>query len=133
MVYPRDFVISLRSFQGGLEYSQIKGAVSPAYHVIHKKRELCEEFYRHFFKSWEFIGRLKTATIGIRDGKQIAFRDFSFMRLPAPAIAEQQAISGLLCEYDKEITLQQNKLEQLKQQKRSLMQQLLTGKVRVKI
>lgn len=133
VVFSGDFVISLRSFQGGLEYSRIRGAVSPAYHVIHKKREICEEFYRYFFKSWEFIGRLTIATIGIRDGKQIAFRDFSFMELPEPSLKEQKAISSTLCAQDEEIALQQSKLEQLKQQKKGLMQQLLTGKVRVKV
>jgi type I restriction enzyme S subunit len=133
LVYPGDYVISLRSFQGGLEYSRIHGAVSPAYHVIYKRKQICEEFYRYFFKSWEFVGRLTVATIGIRDGKQISFRDFSFMKLPEPDVEEQKAISGFLCALDEEIALQQKQLEQLKQQKKGLMQQLLTGNVRVKV
>ena len=64
-----DFVISLRSFQGGLEYSEHRGIVSPAYTVLKPIVEIDKSFYRYYFKSAEFIGHLAIAVIGIRDGK----------------------------------------------------------------
>jgi type I restriction enzyme, S subunit len=133
LVKPGDFVISLRSFQGGLEYSRHRGLVSPAYHVIRAKVDISDDFYRHYFKSPEFIQRLAIATIGIRDGKQISYGDFSFMRLPAPPVKEQHAIAEVINQADHEIELLQTKADSLREQKKGLMQQLLTGKKRVKV
>jgi len=50
-----DFVISLRSFQGGIEYSPFKGIVSPAYTIIKPKVKIIDEYYKQWFKSSEFI------------------------------------------------------------------------------
>ena len=133
LVVPGNFVISLRSFQGGLEYSQFKGIVSPAYTILKEKVELDKAFFKFFFKSPEFISRLSVAVIGIRDGKQIAFDDFGFMDFRFPSLEEQKKISQVLQLIDKEINLLQQKLQALKKQKKGLMQQLLTGKKRVKL
>ncbi|QDU82786.1 EcoKI restriction-modification system protein HsdS [Polystyrenella longa] len=133
LVEPEDFVISLRSFQGGLEMSRLRGIVSPAYHVIRPKVKLDSEYFRHFFKSAEFIGRLAVAIIGIRDGKQIAFDDFSFLNFRFPPVEEQSEIGRVLTLAENEIELLQKKLASLQSQKRGLMQQLLTGKVRVNV
>lgn len=128
-----DFVISLRSFQGGLEYSLFRGLVSPAYTVLKPKRLINEEFYKQYFKSTEFIGRLATAVIGIRDGKQISFDDFCLVKIPYPTIEEQNAIAQVLQAVNKEISLLKTKAEKLREQKKGMMQVLLTGKVRIKI
>ena len=131
LVEEGDFVISLRSFQGGLEYSQYRGIVSPAYTVLKPVKEIDKLFYRFYFKSSDFIGHLAIAVIGIRDGKQISYDDFCFVKIPYPNIDEQKAISCILLEADKEIELANKKLERLQSQKRGLMQQLLTGKKRI--
>ncbi len=128
-----DFVISLRSFQGGLEYSYYRGLVSPAYTVLKPKVPINEEFYKQYFKSYEFIGRLATAVIGIRDGKQISYDDFCLVKIPYPSSDEQYAIAQVLQVADKEISLLKAKAEKLREQKKGLMQQLLTGKVRLEI
>lgn len=128
-----DFVISLRSFQGGLEYSYYRGLVSPAYTVLKPKKPISEEFYKQYFKSYDFIGHLAIAVIGIRDGKQISYDDFCTVKIPYPTIEEQTAIAEVLQAADKEIELLKAKSEKLKEQKKGLMQQLLTGKVRLKI
>ncbi len=81
LVESGNFVISLRSFQGGLEYSQYRGIVSPAYTVLTNKLPLCEAFYIHFFKSHIFINKyLRKAVIGIRDGRQVSFPDLQTVR-----------------------------------------------------
>lgn len=133
LVIPGNFIISLRSFQGGLEYSEYRGLVSPAYTVLEPKKKIVDNYYRYFFKSYEFIGRLAIAVIGIRDGKQISYSDFCTLRLPYPPFSEQQKIAEVLSACDEEISLLQQKLQALQKQKKGLMQQLLTGKTRVKV
>lgn len=128
-----DFVISLRSFQGGLEYSYYKGLVSPAYTVLKPKKTINEEFFKQYFKSYEFIGRLATAVIGIRDGKQISYDDFCIVKIPHPSIEEQTAIARLLQTADQEISLLKAKADKQRTQKKGMMQVLLTGEVRVKL
>ena len=133
LVVPGNFIISLRSFQGGLEYSRYRGLVSPAYTVLKSVKEIRDDFYKHYYKSYDFIGHLAVAVIGIRDGKQISYEDFSFLKLPYPSIAEQEKIAEVLSLADQEIDTLQKKLDCLKQEKKALMQQLLTGKKRVKV
>ncbi len=131
VVRPGCFVISLRSFQGGLEYSNLRGAVSPAYHVIRPKIKISPAFYRHYFKSVDFIGRLAISVIGIRDGKQISYPDFSFMQIPFPPIEAQERIGNILDTCDSELGLLRKQRDAINHQKRGLMQRLLTGRIRV--
>ena len=128
-----NFVISLRSFQGGIEYSAYTGLVSPAYTVLSSKKELCDEYYKQYFKSANFINRLNVAVYGIRDGKHISFEDFGQLRIPYPPINEQTAIALVLSTADREISLLRQDIEQEKQKKKALMQLLLTGIVRVNV
>jgi type I restriction enzyme S subunit len=133
LVEPGDFVISLRSFQGGLEYSYYRGIVSPAYIVLKPIKKISDEFYKQYYKSYEFIGRLSTAVIGIRDGKQISYDDFCIVKIPFPEYEEQTAIAKVLQAADKEIQLLKTKADKLKEQKKGLMQVLLTGKKRLNL
>lgn len=130
LVEKGDFVISLRSFQGGIEYSEYTGLVSPAYTVLKSINPINDDFYKYYFKSEDSIGRLSVAVIGIRDGKNISYDDFSTIVLPNPSLEEQNAIAEILNTANQEVKQYQQKLEALKLQKKGLMQQLLTGKVR---
>lgn len=127
-----NFVISLRSFQGGIEYSTYTGLVSPAYTVLSSRKEISDGYYKQFFKSTDYINRLNVAVYGIRDGKQISYEDFGRLRIPYPPIKEQDAIAEVLSTADREIDLLRQDIEQEKQKKKALMQLLLTGIVRVK-
>nr|WP_312477583.1 restriction endonuclease subunit S [Achromobacter ruhlandii] len=133
LVEPGDFIISLRSFEGGLEYSPYRGLVSPAYTVLRAKVPICDSFYRHYFKSEDFIGRLAVAVIGIRDGKQISYDDFAFLKLPVPDIEEQRSIASVLDDAEREMKLIAAQIESLKVEKRTLMAELLNGTRRVKV
>lgn len=126
-----DYVISLRSFQGGIEYSEYEGIVSPAYTIIKEIVPISKVFYKVYFKTETFINRLNTIIYGIRDGKQISFSDFATLKLPYPTIEEQTAIANVLQCADDELQLLKKKLDQLKEQKKGLMQVLLTGKRRL--
>ena len=133
LVVPNNFIISLRSFQAGLEISKHRGIISPAYTVLDNKIEICHDYFKYYFKKEEFISRLNGAIVGIRDGKQISYADFGEMFLPVPSLEEQIKIAEILMVADKEIELLEKELEVLKLQKKGLMQRLLTGEVRVKV
>ena len=120
-----DFIISLRSFQGGIEYSRYKGLCSPAYIVLRKKsKDLSSDFYRIYFKSFNYIQALNKNLEGIRDGKMISYQQFSEIKLPKPSPAEQEKIAACLTEMDNLISAQAQKVDALKEKKKGLMQQL---------
>lgn len=122
-----DFIISLRSFQGGIEYSNYKGLCSPAYIVLRRKDEtIYNDFYRHYFKSWQFIQDLNRNLEGIRDGKMISYQQFSEILIPYPSFEEQQKIADCLSSIDDIIAEYNSKLESLKVHKKGLLQKLLT-------
>ncbi|MBI9108661.1 MAG: restriction endonuclease subunit S [Spirochaetales bacterium] len=128
-----DFAISLRSFQGGIEYSNYQGIISPAYTVLRPKIELSSDFYRLFFKSYIFIEKyLNLAVIGIRDGKQISIPDFLSIKIPVPPIEEQHRVAEALNVAQQELDILKKLLNKYKTQKRGLMQKLLTGEWRIK-
>ncbi|XDF76655.1 restriction endonuclease subunit S [Aliivibrio fischeri] len=128
-----DFIISLRSFQGGIEYSKYKGICSPAYVILYPKIEVSDNFYKYHLKSFSFIQAMKSRLEGIRDGKIISYKYFSEIKLPQPSLKEQEKIASVLTAADKDIELLEAKLLHFKQEKKALMQQLLTGKRRVKV
>lgn len=132
LVQPNQYIISLRSFEGGIELSNYRGIVSPAYTVIENIKEISHIFYKHLFKTVDFIKRMNSAVIGIRDGKQISYSDFSELYIQYPDKDEQREIAKIITLADQELQLLQQELTLLKQQKKGLMQLLLTGVVRVK-
>lgn len=120
-----DFIISLRSFQGGIEYSRYKGLCSPAYIVLRKKdKTLSSDFYRIYFKSFNYIQNLNKNLEGIRDGKMISYQQFSEIMLPLPTAKEQIMIANCISSLDEVILSESQKLESLKTHKKGLMQQL---------
>ena len=119
-----DFIISLRSFQGGIEYSNVMGICSPAYTILKPKTELSTEFFKYYLKKESFIQQLSNSVIGIRDGKQISFDVFSGMKLPFPCLEEQTKIANFLLVIDDKINLVSRQLEQTRQYKKGLLQQM---------
>ena len=125
-VLPGQFVIHLRSFQGGFAYSEIEGITSPAYTVMSFKNssEQYGLFWKHVFKSEIFIKRLETITYGIRDGRSISFSDFKSLLLQYPSFSEQKLIGDSIAVIERGITLHQRKLDNLKLKKKALLQKL---------
>lgn len=115
-VLPGDFVVHLRSFQGGFAHSQYEGITSPAYTVFRAKEPTShsDRFWKHWFMSEHFIAGLSTVTYGIRDGRSISVDEFMNTFLAFPAVEEQAAISRLLDYLDDLITLHQRKRQWLK-------------------
>jgi len=121
-----DFIISLRSFQGGIEYSEYKGLCSPAYIILRRKNEsdVVNEFFKQYFKSKSFIRDLNKNLEGIRDGKMVSYKQFSDITIPKPNPLEQQKIASCLSSLDELVTAHTQKLDALKAHKKGLMQQL---------
>lgn len=119
-----DFIISLRSFQGGIEYSSYQGICSPAYIVLRKKENVVNEYYKHYFKSQRFIHDLNRNLEGIRDGKMVSFEQFSQILIPKPDTDEQQRIADCIESLDDLIGAENNKLKALQKHKIGLMQKL---------
>lgn len=132
LVEPGNFVISLRSFQGGIEHSAYRGLVSPAYTVLRAIQPIDERYFRHYFRSADFIKRLSVAVVGIRDGKQISFQDFCSIKIPFPSIEAQRIISETLDTAEQELWLLRNQVAAFKMQKHGLMQKLLIGERQLK-
>lgn len=91
-----DFVISLRSFQGGIERSWFEGCVSPAYTVLRPAKELAPRYWEYLLKATSFISALQTVTDGIREGKNISYAQFGSLELPKPEFEEQTGIAAFL-------------------------------------
>jgi type I restriction enzyme S subunit len=119
-----DFIISLRSFQGGIEYSQYHGICSPAYVILRRRGKGSNEYFRHYLKTDRFIRILTKNLEGLRDGKMISYSQFSELLLPTPKPAEQQKIAECLSSLDELIAAQARKVDALKTHKKGLMQQL---------
>lgn len=123
-----DFVISLRSFQGGIGYSEYDGIVSPAYTVLQPVREISDGYYRNYFKTDSFIQRLNGAIYGIRDGKQIGYQDFGDMCIYCPPIDEQKKIAEVLSCCDRVIELKQQLIAELQRLKSGFLQAMFPAK-----
>lgn len=119
-----DFIISLRSFQGGIEYSNYKGICSPAYIILRSKVSINDYFYKTYFKTNNYIQELCRKLEGIRDGKMISYKYFSEIKLPYPSINEQEKISYFLTDIDKQIKLLTSQLKQTKKFKKGLLQKM---------
>ena len=131
LVRKGDFVISLRSFQGGIEYAHYQGIISPAYTILEPQEEVIHNYYRYLLKSKRYISGLTLLVTGIREGQNIDTSKFKDSFLPLPPKEEQTAIAQVLQAADKEIGLLKAKAEKLREQKKGLMQVLLTGKKRL--
>ena len=95
-VHKGDFCISLRSFQGGFEFSEYEGVVSPAYQIFYKSSDIANKYYKYMFKDSSFISKMNSYTMSMRDGKNISYFDFGNSYLPFPSFDEQKKISDYL-------------------------------------
>lgn len=125
-VLPGQFVIHLRSFQGGFAHSAIEGITSPAYTVFgfSEPEKHDSEYWKYVLTSKAFIRRLETVTYGIRDGRSISYDEFLTLSFVYPSRSEQTAIAQYLDKLSNLITLQQRELEKLQSVKKSLLDKM---------
>lgn len=126
-----NFVISLRSFQGGIEYAYYRGIISAAYTILELDTNNSRDYFRHFFKSLSLIKLMKKCVTGIRDGQNINYTTLKYEHIPVPPIDEQNEIAAYLDEKCAKIDAILEKIntevERLKELKRSLINEVVTG------
>lgn len=124
MVNEGDFIVHLRSFEGGLEIATTVGIISPAYHTFHGE-ETDSRFYYSYFRSRNFIHiDLKPHVYGIRDGKSISIAGMKTIEIPHPNLEEQQVIGDYIQHMDTLINFYQRKSEKLKLFKESMLDKM---------
>ena len=128
-----DFIVHLRSFEGGLEIANQDGIVSPAYHVYRGNDEVHPSFYYPYFRSSSFIkGKLAICVTGVRDGKNIEMGAFDELLIPHPCLPEQQKIAEFLSTIDTVIQKQKETVSAWEERKKGVMQKLFSQEVRFK-
>ncbi|WPO81417.1 restriction endonuclease subunit S [Chryseobacterium sp. JJR-5R] len=132
VVQKGDFIISLRSFQGGIEYSEYQGICSPAYIILRPIITVDRIFYKYYLKTSKYITHLNRKLEGIRDGKMISYKYFSDISLPLPSIAEQNKISSFLFLIDSRIQTQKKIISHLQTSIQSYRQKIFSRKIRFK-
>ena len=124
MVRKDDFIVHLRSFEGGLEKSLLDGIISPAYHTFHSD-VADSRFYYPYFRSHEFIKhKLVPHVYGIRDGRSIDIAGMKTIEIPYTSIEEQRKIGDYLESLDHLITLHQQKCDELRNIKKFMLQNM---------
>ena len=125
-VLPGQFVIHLRSFQGGFAHSMVEGITSPAYTVMQFKNSSTQDdiYWKYVLTSKMFIKRLETVTYGIRDGRSISFEDFSELDFTFPSLSEQEQIGKCFTQIDTHFNKTSTKLTKLRNIKQSLLQKM---------
>ena len=130
LVREGDFVISLRSFQGGIEYTYDQGIISPAYTVIYPYNPLTRDYFARLFKSRPFVQNLATCVTGIREGQNIDYTRLQVQTIPVPPPDEQAAIVRFLDHADEQIqayiSAKQRLIALLEEERQALVHQAVT-------
>lgn len=130
-----DFVISMRSFQGGLERAFATGCIRSSYVILQPLEPLNPDFFGYLFKSPRYIKALQATGSFIRDGQDLNFGNFSKVDLFLPPISEQAEIAEYIkvgCEkIDNGIQIKEAQISMLKEYKNGLINAAVTGKIKV--
>ncbi|ONG37690.1 hypothetical protein BKE30_14100 [Alkanindiges hydrocarboniclasticus] len=130
-VRPNDFVISMRSFQGGLELSYLEGSISSAYVMLKPNLNVVDiEYFKYLFKTPRYIQSLQSTSNLIRDGQALRFNNFSQIKLVLPPKADQEKIVSFLdtetARIDNLIAKQEKLIELLEEQRKSIISHAVT-------
>ncbi|MCA0346114.1 MAG: hypothetical protein LCH31_03560 [Actinobacteria bacterium] len=127
-----DFVISLRSFQGGIERCYHRGIISPAYTVLTAHDDSYRDYLTYLFKSSRFIDSLTLAVTGIREGQNIDYSRLAVDLLPVPPVEEQAAIVKYLAHanarIDNAIAAKRRLIALLEEQSLAVAREILSGR-----
>ena len=124
-----DFIIHLRSFEGGLEMTNETGIVSPAYTILRCNKPHSSLFYNAYFHTDEFINHVLAKSVeGIRDGRQISYEAFKWLCIPYCCPAEQAKIHGLFKTLELRIEKQRKLVDSLKKYRRGLLRAVFSEK-----
>ena len=131
-----DFVISLRSFQGGIEFAREQGIISPAYTILYPFERDHHAYLAKVFKSRPYIENLSLFVKGIRQGQNIDYEKLARSCLPLPPLSEQIAIVRFLDHADRRIRryirAKQKMIALLEEQKQAMIHEAVTGQIDVR-
>lgn len=130
-----DFVISMRSFQGGLERAWSRGCIRSSYVILRPLEPIEPDFFGYLLKLPMYIKALQRTASFIRDGQDLNFDNFSQVDLFIPPLEEQKAIAdyvrGFMESSDDGISLMEEQIAKLKEYKTTLINSAVTGKIKV--
>lgn len=130
-----DFVISLRSFEGGIEYAYYQGIISAAYTILTPKEIKFADYFKLLFKCQPFIQVLQTCVTGIREGQNINYQMLGRKFIPLPPLEEQRAIVAYIEDKCNKVNSLIEELEAeiefLKEYKQKLIADCVTGQINV--
>lgn len=132
-----DFVISMRSFQGGLEYSYVDGKISSAYvMLIPDKTKVYDEYFKWLFKTKSYIKALQGTSDLVRDGQALRYANFAKVYLPEIPLDEQKRIADYIStevkKIDDAIPVFKKEIELLREYRTRLISDIVTGQVDVR-
>ena len=134
-VEPDDFVISMRSFQGGLERAWARGCIRSSYIILKPLEDIDTDFYSYLLKLPRYIKALQKTASFIRDGQDLNFENFSKVDLFIPPLEEQTEITAFIVQQttlaEKTVELYQQQIEKLKEYKTTLINSAVTGKIKI--
>jgi type I restriction enzyme S subunit len=133
---PNDFVISLRSFQGGIEWCRLSGSITFHYVVLVPVKGVSEPFFAHLFKSMAYIQALRSTTNLIRDGQDLRYSHFVQVPLPVIPPDEQAEIALYLdretAKFDTLTAETQRAIDLLQERRTALISSAVTGQIDVR-
>lgn len=132
-----DFVISMRSFQGGLEYSRTEGKISSAYVMLIPNREkVCDDYFRWLLKSTPYIKALQGTADLVRDGQALRYANFAKISLPEIPLNEQKEIAERIQteteKIDNAIPIFEKQIALLQEYRTRLISDVVTGQIDVR-
>ena len=133
---PNDFIISLRSFQGGIEWCKLSGAVTFHYVVLGPVKNVHPPFFAHLFKSIAYIEALRSTTNLIRDGQDLRYSHFVQVDLPVVPMEEQKEIAEFISQetanFDALSAEAQRAIDLLQERRTALISAAVTGQIDVR-
>lgn len=135
-VEPGNFVISLRSFQGGIELCEITGCVTWHYIVLLPQEMVCPQYFKWLLKSKSYIKALQGTSEFIRDGQDLRYSNFVKVDLPLIPLDEQNAIAEYItaevAKIDNALPIFQKEIELLREYRTRLISDVVTGQIDVR-
>jgi type I restriction enzyme, S subunit len=135
-VEPDDFVISMRSFQSGIERCQAKGRISSAYVILVPDSHIHGDYFTYLFKSQSYIQALQTTTNLVRDGQALRYDNFTQVSLPLPSLNEQSEIASHIeneiTKLDGLVAQSERAIDLLQERRTALISAVVTGQIDVR-
>jgi type I restriction enzyme S subunit len=135
-VEPQDFVISMRSFQGGIEWCRLRGSISSAYVMLIPRADLHCPFFAHLFKSRSYIQALQSTSNLVRDGQALRYANFTLVALPDVPQEEQVAVAAYLdaetTKMDSLVAEAERAITLLQERRSALISAAVTGQIDVR-